>query len=149
MNFLISWFIIILIIFLVLYFFVTSKGKRSITMKKEIVKSKSEKMIADSLYILWIDYIYEKDLIINNKKVANPDFYLPQFNIWIEFWWLDDDKYNKVKEFKMKKYKEYWLKYISIYWKDIRNVEKKYLDRKKTMLFLKNQILKCINNKND
>jgi hypothetical protein len=148
MNFLLSWFIIILLIFLILYFFVASKGKKSITIKGEKVKSKSEKIIADSLYYLWIDYIYEKDLIIKNKKVANPDFYLPKYNIWIEFWWLNDDKYNQIKEFKMRKYNEYGLKYINIYWNDIRNNKKKYLDKEKTILFLKNEILKHFKTKN-
>ena len=65
----------------------------------EIVKSKLEKIVADTLFELWIEYQYEKELIIDWKKVSNPDFFLPKYNLWLEIWWLHkNEDYKKNNE---------------------------------------------------
>lgn len=48
--------------------------KPSETMKGEIVKSKSEKIIADTLYTRNIPYVYEPRLVFDNNIVRYPDF---------------------------------------------------------------------------
>ena len=134
-------FLVVIGIFFLLKYIQIWKGIHSKTMKWEIVKSKSEKCMADALYMLWIQYEYERPLIINWKVVANPDFYLPKFGIWLEFWWLLNDKeYVSKMEYKKTKYKEYWIKRIDVYGKDIRNKEKKYLDIEMTKQFLINKL---------
>lgn len=45
-----------------------------ITEQGELVRSKSEKMIADKLYVKGIPYVYEARLILNNNRMAFPDF---------------------------------------------------------------------------
>jgi len=87
-----------------------------ITNRWEEVKSKAENEIANFLDKYNINYIYENDLIVDWNKVANPDFYLPDYDLWIEFWWLMDNVQYKIKrKYKRKKFDEYKLSYIDLY----------------------------------
>ncbi len=141
--YIIVWIVVLFLVILWYYVFSSDwPGVDSVTLKWEWVKSKSEKMIADCLYKMWIQYIYEHPLTIDWRVVAHPDFYLPKYNIWIEFWWLYTKKYLDNKQFKKQKYKEYWLKVIDVEWHNIRNPQKKYLDEKRTQQYLYTEIKK-------
>ncbi len=62
----------------------TNEGQKTYTtLKGEIVKSKSERDIADWLYRHNIKYVYEK---VSNFKDFNfkPDFFIPQANLYLE-----------------------------------------------------------------
>ena len=75
-----------------------------VTYNHEKVKSPYERIIANILYMLGIKYEYESyyhtDLEIEEKdkwlETYRPDFYLPDFNIYIEHFanpnWLNDKK---------------------------------------------------------
>lgn len=98
-------------------------GDTLITFNKEIVKSTYERTIANVLYLLGIKYEYESfyqtDLEIDKKhewlKTYKPDFYLPEFNIYIEHFanpnWLQDKeeraKYKRQMRDKIKAHKKY------------------------------------------
>ena len=93
------------------------------TFNKEKVKSPYERTIANTLYLLGIKYEYESfyhtDLKIDKKhewlETYKPDFYLPDFNIYIEHfanpnWFKDKEarvKYKKQMRDKIKAHKKY------------------------------------------
>lgn len=62
-------------------------GKRHLkTLSGYIVRSKGEKLISDFLFSHGIKFEYEKHHIFLRFVVSNPDFYLPEHKILIEFY---------------------------------------------------------------
>ena len=63
------------------------------TLKGESVKSRAEKRIADYLFTHNVEYRYEKFAswadTADDRGVYEPDFYLPDYDIYIEHWGLD------------------------------------------------------------
>lgn len=92
------------------------------TNRGEFVKSKAEKIFADSLDKLGIRYEYEKayPFFTADKKYSqyHPDFYLPQIDTWVEIWALADGEpepegfagYQKGKNWKRKIHQEHQTK---------------------------------------
>lgn len=92
------------------------------TNRGEFVKSKAEKIFADSLDKLGIRYEYEKayPFFTADKKYSqyHPDFYLPQIDTWVEIWSLADGEpepegfagYQKGKIWKRKIHQEHQTK---------------------------------------
>ena len=67
---------------------------RYTTLKGEDVKSLAEKEIANFLYINRIEYEYEQTVNwlkddSTEDRVYQPDFYLPEYDIYIEHWGID------------------------------------------------------------
>ena len=97
------------------------------TLKGEKVKSYGELEIANFLFSNNIDYIYEQeyeiDTMTNDYQQYRPDFFLPKYEIYIEYYGIDRD--NKVASFfKSKNGKSASDAYNdSIKWK--RNIHKK------------------------
>lgn len=58
-------------------------GKHVETLQGERVKSLGELIIANYLFLNGIEYEYEK-IYPNNEFSYKPDFYLPEYNIWLE-----------------------------------------------------------------
>lgn len=115
-------------------------GITSVTENNETVKSKGEKQIADYFTSQNINYIYEKEArrqgIVLSKHISNPDFYLSDYNVYVEYWGLVDADNKKVKEkyvrtmkWKMRQYHEARIKFISIYPKNLNNLD--WIFRKK------------------
>ncbi|MFX1589044.1 MAG: hypothetical protein ACFFC1_12885 [Promethearchaeota archaeon] len=88
----------------------TSKFK---TLDGHIVRSKGELIIDNYLYILGFNHIYEKKIKILKNQVKT-DWYLPNYDIYIEYWGFHGKKYLKRKKEKIKLYKKAKLKLISI-----------------------------------
>jgi hypothetical protein len=70
-------------------------GIPSATLTGQHVRSKAESIIADYLTRHNIAYQYESQAMTNNwwifkSKISRPDFYLPQYNCFIEYWGLVD-----------------------------------------------------------
>lgn len=78
-----------------------------------IVKSKGELIIDNYLYHLGIDHEYENTLRIRGK-ILKYDWYLPDFDIYIEYWGYFGKKYMKRKQEKLELYRKGKLKLISI-----------------------------------
>lgn len=57
--------------------------------KRYTVKSKGEKAIADFFFQHGIEYLYESPVKIGRNKVVHPDFYLPKYNVYIEFYGIE------------------------------------------------------------
>ncbi len=88
------------------------------TIKGELVKSVSEAVIANFLFVNGIDYAYEKvyDEIMEDRKVYKPDFTLELASqkIYLQYFGLNDKKYNKIKDKKIKFHEKYKNEFIYI-----------------------------------
>ena len=106
------------------------------TYRNERVKSHSERRIANWLTQKGIKYEYEKKFVNNDSETVTsrpyfPDFYLPDYGIWIEFFGLDskgktrkdidNEKYNEQKDWKIKLHQEHNSKFIDLYYADIQD----------------------------
>lgn len=79
------------------------------TDKGELVRSKSEKILADKLYKMNIPYIYEKPLYLKNSQLIYPDFtvlnrFTRQEFYWEHFGMLDKPEYCESAVKKIAKY---------------------------------------------
>ena len=75
-----------------------------------LVRSLSEKIIIDYFFDHFIRVVYEKTISYTNEngeeKELHPDFYLPDYNLYIEFNGLTNKAYLKMKNYASKIYKE-------------------------------------------
>jgi hypothetical protein len=98
-----------------------SYGQMSKTDKGDIVKSKSEKTVADWLHENNYDYEYEKEIDLGSDGKIISDFYLTKEDIYIEYWGLSTanneagEKYRARKNEKYELYEQNGLKLLSIY----------------------------------
>lgn len=82
------------------------------------VQSDGERLIADYLNTKGISFRYDERIRLIDGYAIRPDFYLPEFDLYIEYWGMDTLDY---KIGMMKKQKLYQLegkKLISLYFKD-------------------------------
>jgi len=93
----------------------TNKNKHE-TLKNEFVKSNEELVIANYLFINGINYEYEKPYEIEtstiNKRQYTPDFYLPDYGIYLEHYGIDRN--GKAPQYDKKASDEY---VCSMHWK--------------------------------
>lgn len=115
-------------------------GKTLLTKKGEEVKSNAERIIADYLTKNNIRYEYEREVkgrnLMFSKQISHPDFYMPDYDVYIEYWGLvnaDDEKlrseYIRNMKWKMAQYYKYKIKFISIYPDNLQNLD--WIFRKK------------------
>ena len=102
-------------------------GVKSTTRNGEQVKSHAEKTLADYFDRKGINYQYEPGI---TGIYADPDFYLPDYNVYVEYWGLLDaddpttrTKYEKSMKKKMAIYYKHHIKFISIYPRNLRNLD--------------------------
>ena len=89
------------------------------------VRSRAEALISNFLFNNKIRYIYEKPIYYRENdinKVLHPDFYLPDYNLYIEYNELNTDKYTQAKEYAMRIYKQKGLKILVMTDKDLFNI---------------------------
>ena len=108
-------------------------GRRSTTKRGERVKSRGEQRIADYLHSRNIAYKYEKTLKtfpIIGEKISRPDFYLPDYDLYIEYWGMVDvpdkrkrEEYIRAMKWKMAQYRKHHIKFISLYPSSLRNLD--------------------------
>lgn len=94
-----------------------AKTRRS--MDGTAVQSNGERMIADWLAKNSIAYIYDERFRIAEGDLIRPDFYLPEFDIYIEYWGMNTPEYNASRENKLYLYQRAAKKLISITPKDL------------------------------
>ena len=75
----------------------------------------AKKKIADWLAHAGIDYRYDGRLRILEGFQIRPDFYLPQFDVYIEYWGLDTPRYKAGMYLKQDLYQKTGKKLISLY----------------------------------
>jgi hypothetical protein len=109
-------------------------GVRSTTLTGEYVRSKAEQAIGDYFTKQNILYQYEKTARTNNlvfkEKISKPDFYLTQYDLYVEYWGLLDTKdkrmnsrYKKKMRYKMARYHENKIHFVSLYPDNLSNLD--------------------------
>jgi hypothetical protein len=102
-----------------------------LTLRGVEVRSRAEKTIADYLTENGIVYKYEPVLMggANHEREMRPDFYLPKFDLYVEYWGMishpDESKRNEYVEkmrWKIAQYREMKLRVISIEHADLSNL---------------------------
>lgn len=87
-----------------------------------MVRSRGEAMIDGLLYENRIVHAYER--LVPIEQTMYCDFFLPQYNLYIEFWGLESNpKYKARKEKKLDMYRQNGLKLIEIKDEHINNLE--------------------------
>jgi len=96
-------------------------GTPSTTLRGEHVKSRAEKQIADYFAQSGIRYAYEwkaeTNALIFKRTFAHPDFYLIDYNVYVEYWGLvgASKEYERIMKWKMAQYHRNKIKFISLY----------------------------------
>ncbi|TET19324.1 hypothetical protein E3J74_07105 [Candidatus Bathyarchaeota archaeon] len=109
-------------------------GIKSVTARGEEVRSLAERRIADYFMRNNIDYVYEKDAIAKglffDSKISTPDFYLPDYDVYVEYWGLVDaddnwtrERYTRSMKRKMAIYYRNNIKFISLYPRNLENLD--------------------------
>ncbi len=104
-----------------------SYGIQSITDNGEVVRSFSERRIANYFKKNNVRYVYEKSA---DHVIRNPDFYLLDYDVYVEFWGLlnaDDsltrENYERNMRRKMAIYHKRSKRLVSIYPKNLENLD--------------------------
>ena len=116
-------------------------GTPTVTLTGQHVRSKGERVIADYLTRHNVPYQYEAEATTNDwfifrSRISRPDFYLPQYNLYVEYWGLVDladrgarDNYVRTMRWKMAQYHENNIQFVSLYPSNLPNLD--YYFRKK------------------
>lgn len=99
------------------------------------VRSISELCIANWLYANNIRFEYERAMFFEKfQKQAHSDFYLPEYDIHIEYWGMSNDSaYESYKLWKEANYAENNIRYISLYHADLKNFRDRFNDARRTL----------------
>ena len=87
------------------------------------VQSAGEKRIADWLSARKIAYVYDERFRVARDTLIRPDFYLPEFDLYIEYWGMDTPEYNANRQKKLWLYQRAGKKLVSISFQDLPNLE--------------------------
>ena len=87
------------------------------------VQSAGEKRIADWLAARKIAYVYDERFRVARDTLIRPDFYLPEFDLYIEYWGMDTPEYNANRQKKLWLYQRAGKKLVSISFQDLPNLE--------------------------
>lgn len=82
------------------------------------VQSAGERLICDVLNSKRISYRYDERFRILDGYAIRPDFYLPEFDVYIEYWGMDTADYKIGMLKKQKLYQQQGKRLISLYPKD-------------------------------
>lgn len=84
-----------------------------------VVQSEGERRIADWLTAHSIAYRYDAKFRIVGEFQIRPDFYLPELDVFIEYWGLDTPQYKMSMYKKQMLYQQEGKRLLSIYPKDL------------------------------
>lgn len=84
----------------------------------KLVQSDGERIIADYLTRQHIAYRYDERMQIIDGYAIRPDFYLPEFDLYIEYWGMDTADYKIGMLKKQKLYQMQGKKLISLHFHD-------------------------------
>lgn len=100
-----------------------ASAKRLRTADDVAVQSRGEKRIGDWLSRKRIEYVYDERYRIAGDVSIRPDFYLPEFDLYIEYWGMQEQDYLARKSEKKFLYQRAGKKLISLDWRDLENIE--------------------------
>lgn len=99
-------------------------AKRLRTVNGVAVQSQGERRIGDWLAGKGIAYSYDERYMIARDTRIRPDFYLPEFDLYIEYWGMDTPEYVRNMQMKRILYQRSAKKLISISWRELDRIEK-------------------------
>jgi len=88
-----------------------------------LVQSQGERRIAEWLTAKGIAYHYDSKYRIIAEFQIRPDFYLPELDLYIEYWGLDTPQYKMSMYKKQTLYQQQGKKLISVYPKDLSTLD--------------------------
>ena len=88
-----------------------------------LVQSRGERRIADWLTRRGIAYRYDERVRIIEGYAVRPDFYLPEFDLYIEYWGMDTTDYKIAMLKKKKLYQQEGKKLVSVEREDTDRIE--------------------------
>ncbi len=88
-----------------------------------LVQSKGERRIAEWLAAQGIAYRYDERFRIIDGYAIRPDFYLPEYDVYIEYWGMDTADYKIGMLKKQKLYQATEKKLVSVYFQDFGQIE--------------------------
>jgi len=98
-------------------------AKKLRTVDEVAVQSQGEKRIGDWLAQNAIAYEYDERIIIAGDTRIRPDFYLPEFDLYIEYWGMNTPEYVANMRKKQFLYKREGKKLISLSYRDLPQLE--------------------------
>lgn len=98
-------------------------AKRLRTVDAVAVQSKGEKRIGDWLAKNAIAYEYDERITVAGDFRMRPDFYLPEFDVYIEYWGMNTPEYLENRKKKLFLYKREGKRLISLSYLDFENLE--------------------------
>lgn len=99
------------------------KAKRLRTTDEVAVQSRGEKRIGDWLAARNIRYEYDERMTVAGDRRIRPDFYLPEFDLYIEYWGMNTPEYIANMQEKKFLYQREGMKLISLSYKDFDRLE--------------------------
>ena len=99
--------------------------KRILASDRTVVQSKGERRIADWLSAHALEYRHDDKFQIIQGYSVRPDFYLPRYDVYIEYWGLDTTDYKIGMLLKKKLYQQQGKKLISLYPDDLPHLDRK------------------------
>lgn len=94
-----------------------------------VVQSVGEKRIADFLSARNIRFTYDERIRIAGDARIRPDFYLPEFDLYIEYWGMNTPEYNDNKLQKRVLYQRAGKKLISLSYREFDTLESVLADK--------------------
>jgi hypothetical protein len=88
-----------------------------------LVQSDGERLIADWLAAHGIAYRYDERYRILSGHAVRPDFYLPELDVYIEYWGMDTAEYKIGMLKKQQLYQQEGKRLVSVYPPDKRNLD--------------------------
>ena len=98
-------------------------SKKLRTVDEVAVQSRGERRIGDWLAKKGIAYSYDERYLIARDTRIRPDFYLPEFDLYIEYWGMDTPGYVANMQMKKMLYQRAAKKLISVSWRDLDRIE--------------------------
>lgn len=98
-------------------------AKRLRTVDMVAVQSKGEKRIGDWLNANHIAYVYDERITVAGDFQMRPDFYLPEFDIYIEYWGMNTPEYIANMKKKQFLYQREGKRLISLSYKEFGDLE--------------------------
>ena len=107
-------------------------GTPSVTKLGEVVRSDSERRIADYFASSGIRYQYEKPAMSRwgLRRISRPDFYLPDYGVYVEYWGLVNlpnnsarNRYEGILRWKMAQYHKNGIRFVSLYPRDLQSLD--------------------------
>lgn len=103
-----------------------------------VVQSDGERLIAEELTRLGIAYRYDNRFRIVKGYAIRPDFYLPEYDLYIEYWGMDDNLDYRIGMLeKLKLYQQAGKRLVSLHSRDkprLREILREKLVRFRTMV---------------